>query len=168
MGLRFANQSFWVGASDLEAEGTFRWFYSGDQFSQDLWAREEPDNKNNKEHCVQLNQDYLKFSDANCEQVGYYICQYMPEIYVPLDDNSISAEGKARSFDTLNPNSHYSQICGRKFVRNGRIVGGGVANYAEWPWQVRDYCKACLEGTKYAQLFEFSKSYNPYFLHRSP
>ena len=41
-----------------------------------------------------------------------------------------------RSFDTLVPNSHYSQICGRKFVRHGRIVGGHVASYAEWPWQV--------------------------------
>ena len=65
--------------------------------------------------------------------------QYTPEIYVPIDDNSVSAEGRARSFDTLNPRSHYSDICGRKFVdtgRTGRIVGGGVANYAEWPWQV--------------------------------
>ena len=65
--------------------------------------------------------------------------QYTPEIYIPIDDNSVSAEGRARSFDTLNPRSHYSDICGRKFVetgRTGRIVGGGVANYAEWPWQV--------------------------------
>ena len=31
-----------------------------------------------------------------------------------------------------------SQICGRKSFngRNGRIVGGNVASYAEWPWQV--------------------------------
>ena len=66
-----------------------------------------------------------------------YICEYTPEIYVPLDDNDVStAEGRARSFDTLNPNSHYSQVCGRKFVRRGRIVGGNVASYAEWPWQV--------------------------------
>ena len=66
----------------------------------------------------------------------YYICEYKPEIYVPLDDNAVSAEGRARSFDTLNPNSHYSQICGRKFFRSSRIVGGNVASYAEWPWQV--------------------------------
>merc|ERR1712013_613644 len=61
---RYANRSFWVGASDLENEGTFRWFYSGDQFNQDLWANEEPDNKNDKEHCVHLNTDFLKFSNA--------------------------------------------------------------------------------------------------------
>ena len=69
----------------------------------------------------------------------YMYFQYTPEIYIPIDDNSVSAEGRARSFDTLNPRSHYSEICGRKFVdtaRTGRIVGGGVANYAEWPWQV--------------------------------
>lgn len=130
---RYSNRSFWVGASDLETEGTFRWFYSGNQFNKDLWAQLTD---NSREHCVKLNHNFLKFSDSDCEKVGHYICEYSPEIYVPLDDNSVSAEGRARSFDTLNPNSHHSQICGRKFVRTGRIVGGGVANYAEWPWQV--------------------------------
>ena len=148
---RYSNQSFWVGASDLEAAGTFRWFYSGDQFSSDLWSS----NPISGRHCVRFNENFLKFSAAECDDKNYFICevgrlnrkilcmymhfQYTPEIYIPIDDNSVSAEGRARSFDTLNPRSHYSEICGRKFVdtaRTGRIVGGGVANYAEWPWQV--------------------------------
>ena len=80
----------------------------------------------------------------------HYICEYTPEIYVPLDDNDVStAEGRARSFDTLNPNSHYSQICGRKFVRKGRIVGGNVASYAEWPWQVSLRQVSIASDTKY-------------------
>ena len=65
--------------------------------------------------------------------------QYSPEIYQPLEDNSVSAEGRARSFANLNPRSSYNDICGRKIVpsgRSARIVGGGVANYAEWPWTV--------------------------------
>ena len=51
----------------------------------------------------------------------------------------MSAEGRARSFANLNPRSSYNDICGRKIVpssRSARIVGGGVANYAEWPWTV--------------------------------
>ena len=77
--------------------------------------------------------------------------QYSPEIYQPLEDNSVSAEGRARSFANLNPRSSYNDICGRKIVpsgRSARIVGGGVANYAEWPWTVflvftlsRFYCQ---------------------------
>jgi len=132
---RYSNQSFWVGASDLEAAGTFRWFYSGDQFSSDLWSS----NPVSGRHCVHFNENFLKFSAEKCDNKNYFICEYTPEIYIPIDDNSVSAEGRARSFDTLNPGSHYSDICGRKFVetgRTGRIVGGGVANYAEWPWQV--------------------------------
>lgn len=133
---RFANRSFWVGSSDLETEGVFRWFYSGKEFDSDLWASSQPDNRNNSQNCVNLNQNLIKFSDENCDDESHYICEYVPEIYLPDEDNTVSAEGRARSFDTLNPNSHYSQVCGRKFVRQSRIVGGGVASYGEWPWQV--------------------------------
>ena len=36
----------------------------------------------------------------------------------------------------IDNDDHNIQVCGRKFVRRGRIVGGNVASYAEWPWQV--------------------------------
>jgi hypothetical protein len=60
-------------------------------------------------------------------------------MYIPLEDNSVHATGRARSFSSFNPSSSHKEICGRKVVggrRTGRIVGGGVANYAEWPWTV--------------------------------
>ena len=44
--LRYTNRSFWVGSSDLETEGVFRWFYSGEKLSQDLWSTGQPDNSN--------------------------------------------------------------------------------------------------------------------------
>lgn len=135
---RFMNASFWVGSSDLDTEGTFRWFYSGVEISKEMWGPEQPTNGvDNNEHCVSLNDDLVKFSDSSCDDARHYICEYTPTIYLPEGENGLShAEGRARKFDTLNPTAHHSQICGRKFVRNGRIVGGGVANYAEWPWQV--------------------------------
>lgn len=43
---------------------------------------------------------------------------------------------RQRSFDTLSPRAHHKDICGRRFVRQKRIVGGGIADYGEWPWQV--------------------------------
>jgi len=130
-----SNQSFWVGASDLDEEGTFRWFYSGDQVSDDLWSA-KPLKEN---RCLRFNKHFVKFSARACNSTARFICEYSPEIYQPLEDNSVSAEGRARSFANLNPRSSYNDICGRKIVpsgRSARIVGGGVANYAEWPWTV--------------------------------
>ena len=68
---RFSNQSFWVGSSDLESAGTFRWFYSGDQFSSDLWSSTPA----SETHCVRFNENFLKFSAAECEDKNYYICE---------------------------------------------------------------------------------------------
>merc|ERR1712062_472521 len=81
---RYSNQSFWGGASDLEAAGTFRWFYSGDQFSSDLWSS----NPISGRHCVRFNENFLKFSAAECGDKNYFICEYTPEIYIPIDDSS--------------------------------------------------------------------------------
>jgi len=59
--------------------------------------------------------------------------------------NSVSFSSSAtirterqQNFDTLNPSAHYASVCGRRFVRprEGRIVGGEVAPYGQWPWQV--------------------------------
>ena len=73
---RYSNQSFWVGASDLEAAGTFRWFYSGDQFSSDLWSS----NPISGRHCVHFNENFLKFSAAKCDNKNYFICEV--EIFI--------------------------------------------------------------------------------------
>ena len=64
---KFTNKTFWVGASDLEEEGTFRWFYSGAELTRDLWSAGEPGRGEAEENCVQLDQSMVKFSDADCE-----------------------------------------------------------------------------------------------------
>jgi hypothetical protein len=39
----------------------------------------------------------LNFSDSSCDNPGHYICEYMPEIYLPAGDNGVTAaEGRAR------------------------------------------------------------------------
>ena len=64
---RTTNTTFWLGASDLESEGVFRWFYDGEELSRDMWSPGEPGTSSTEENCVQLDQNMVKFSDADCE-----------------------------------------------------------------------------------------------------
>ena len=68
---RSNSSSFWVGSSDLEENGMFRWFYSGDEVADDLWSV-APKKEN---HCVSINKGFMKFSAKSCDDVGYYICE---------------------------------------------------------------------------------------------
>ena len=64
---RAPNTTFWLGASDLESEGVFRWFYDGQELSRDMWSPGEPGTSDTEENCVQLDHNRVKFSDADCE-----------------------------------------------------------------------------------------------------
>ena len=68
---KHSNQSFWVGASDLDEEGTFRWFYSGDQVKDDLWSA-KPKKEN---RCLRFNKHFVKFSARACNSTARFICE---------------------------------------------------------------------------------------------
>ncbi len=71
------------------------------------------------------------------------MCEHNDDVSSNTNTNGLSngaeelRNARQRStYDTLNPRANYKDICGRRFIRQSRIVGGGVSNYGEWPWQV--------------------------------
>ena len=67
----YTNRSFWVGSSDLDEEGTFRWFYSGDEVASDLWSVPAIKGK----RCLRFNKFFMKFSARDCDDKAHYICE---------------------------------------------------------------------------------------------
>jgi len=143
-----SDAKFWVGASDLGNRGNFVWYNADKTVSDNNWAdRGRPEAMNEDkvdkdQRCLQVGQNGQWFAHS-CEAKSTYVCKHDPHSYSldvsnPLDDGTARDDRQRTFFDTLSPKSHYKDVCGRRFVRTrgSRIVGGGVANYGEWPWQV--------------------------------
>lgn len=142
---------FWIGASDLEEVGHFKWFYSGKTIPQIHW-----DNKGkpkDEEEAIKLDMRCIQIVDGqwsveSCETKAKFVCEHVKSTVSGLFGNSATSEDgssastdidrneRQQDFDVLSPKANHKDICGRRFVRQARIVGGGIASYGEWPWQV--------------------------------
>lgn len=146
-----ATGRFWIGASDLEKVGHFKWFYNGNTISAAQWAQQGKPTDSEEaleldQRCVQLSVETGgKWIVESCETKAKFICEHVLKPVSGLFGNSagsddglsdIERDERQQDFDTLSPKAHHEDICGRRFVRQSRIVGGGVATYGEWPWQV--------------------------------
>ena len=140
-----ATGRFWIGASDLEEFGVFQWFYSGKVINPSNWDQKQSKNetvaKALDQRCVQIVDG--AWSVESCETKARFVCEHVSTTVSGLFGNSAQTidgseerNERQRNFDVLSPQAHHEDICGRRFVRQGRIVGGGIASYGEWPWQV--------------------------------
>lgn len=50
--MEIREQDWWVGATDLDEEGVFRWFDGGDELPFSAWYEGEPSNWEGSEHCT--------------------------------------------------------------------------------------------------------------------
>lgn len=140
--LKKSNSSgrYWVGASDFEEEGEFRWFHNGSDVSSRNWIQGEIPDKEKDQRCIQVGARGGNWIAHSCEFLSRFVCEYSEDLAQnsqPSNDLSENARSeRQRKFDTLNPRANYKDICGRRFIRQARVVGGGVSSYGEWPWQV--------------------------------
>ncbi|XP_068160514.1 galactose-specific lectin nattectin-like [Antennarius striatus] len=69
-----ANTTTWVGGHDAPQEGIWHWS-SGIKFNFTLWGPTEPNNRNGKEHCMEINlrgRDHV--NDQDCHDKRSFVC----------------------------------------------------------------------------------------------
>merc|ERR1719334_984023 len=72
-------KEFWIGATDIEREGQFRWV-NGQGLGFARWYRSQPNKKYpNNEHCVTFNYwgKDAKWGDRNCYDSRPFLCETM-------------------------------------------------------------------------------------------
>jgi hypothetical protein len=68
-------QDSWLGASDFEDEGTFRWV-DGDEVDPDgSWAPAQPDNFEGRENCLELREQDDNWNDVPCLSPKLALCE---------------------------------------------------------------------------------------------
>ncbi|XP_077983049.1 polycystin-1-like protein 2 [Glandiceps talaboti] len=95
------NDDRWIGLTDKEDEGTFRWL-DGNTLVYDNWALDQPNDYLLNEDCVQLSATYdFSWNDKPCFHRAKFICQYervdpiqmtidLPLVAIPSDIATIT------------------------------------------------------------------------------
>lgn len=76
---RFLNDPFYIGISDRDEEGVWRWI-DGSELAYDPWAGGEPNNAGNGEDCVHSNWSGTDgaWNDIRCGAGQPYLCEFPP------------------------------------------------------------------------------------------
>ncbi|XP_039541294.1 CD209 antigen-like [Pimephales promelas] len=72
----FIKESVWIGLSDIENEGNMKWV-DNSPLKQGFWERNEPNNADGNEDCIELNPAKLvpnNWNDIPCSTMRKWIC----------------------------------------------------------------------------------------------
>ncbi|CAG2186837.1 unnamed protein product [Mytilus edulis] len=68
--------NIWIGANDIDQEGTWRWIYDKTTVEFTNWSKEEPNNYNGNENCADMaKRRSYKWNDRSCTSLLRYICE---------------------------------------------------------------------------------------------
>jgi hypothetical protein len=70
-----SDQDVWLGASDFEDEGNFRWFDGDDVDPDGSWAPAQPDNFEGRENCLELRAMDGRWNDVPCTSEKLALCE---------------------------------------------------------------------------------------------
>uniref|UniRef100_A0A3Q1KFN6 C-type lectin domain-containing protein n=1 Tax=Anabas testudineus TaxID=64144 RepID=A0A3Q1KFN6_ANATE len=79
----FTKQQTWIGLSDLEKEGTWKWM-DGTPLTLKYWTRNQPDNGGGdprwgEEDCVHIRtEENTLWNDLSCNNSQQWICEKIP------------------------------------------------------------------------------------------
>ncbi len=79
--LKKANSTgrYWMGASDFEEGGKFRWFHNGTELdTANLDGMPDQDDKDQR--CIQVGADGGSWLAHGCESPSKFVCEYSPEV----------------------------------------------------------------------------------------
>ncbi|XP_071164168.1 perlucin-like isoform X1 [Mytilus edulis] len=76
LGAQRHTSSFWLGGSDWDNEGEWKWEPHAIQMKFTNWHKGQPDNSGGKEHCLSVHRSYrYEFVDNNCHDSQHYLCE---------------------------------------------------------------------------------------------
>lgn len=70
-----SDEDMWLGASDFDDEGNFRWFDGDDVDGEGPWAPAQPDNFEGREDCMELRAMDDRWNDVPCMSEKLALCE---------------------------------------------------------------------------------------------
>ncbi|XP_039455853.1 CD209 antigen-like protein E isoform X2 [Oreochromis aureus] len=70
----FTQRKTWIGLSDIEQEGTWKWV-DGTPLTLQYWASHQPDNKSPAENCGHIRYQGTSWNDQSCEDSFQWVCE---------------------------------------------------------------------------------------------
>ncbi|XP_011190129.1 C-type lectin galactose-binding isoform [Zeugodacus cucurbitae] len=65
---------FWTAGNQLADMKTWRWGLDGSKLTYSHWAKHQPDNYKNQQHCIKLFANSLEWDDDTCERAINFVC----------------------------------------------------------------------------------------------